>query len=118
MEYAFVGELARDQKEMVNVVSACFAGKIVDNFSYSLLDTPCHHIVSRGLCAYPRKVRKLFPKDRYLVDLGVECYVGVPLFGSSGQPLRDRVTVESLLQIVAARTAVRPAPLVRPNRGG
>lgn len=116
MEYAFVGELARDQKETVNVVSACFAGKNADNFSYSLAGTPCHHIVSRGPCTYPRRVQKLFPEDRYLVDLGVECYIGVPLPGSSGQPLgliavmdrrplRDRATVESLLQIVAARTA-------------
>jgi diguanylate cyclase (GGDEF)-like protein/PAS domain S-box-containing protein len=116
MEYAFVGELARDQKDTVNVVGACVDGKLVDNFSYSLIDTPCQHIISRGACAYPRKVQKLFPKDRYLVDIGAECYVGVPLFGSSGRPLglisvmgcrplRDRDTVESLLQIVAARTA-------------
>jgi diguanylate cyclase (GGDEF)-like protein/PAS domain S-box-containing protein len=116
MEYAFVGELARDRKDTVNIVSACFAGKILDDFSYSLIDTPCQHIISRGACAYPRKVQKLFPKDRYLADIGAECYVGIPLFGSSGQPLglisvigrqplRDRDTVESLLQVVAARTA-------------
>jgi diguanylate cyclase (GGDEF)-like protein/PAS domain S-box-containing protein len=116
MEYAFVGELARDRKDTVNIVSACFAGKILDDFSYSLIDTPCQHIISRGACAYPRKVQKLFPKDRYLVDIGAECYVGIPLFGSSGQPLglisvigrqplRDRDTVESVLQVVAARTA-------------
>ncbi len=116
MEYAFVCELARDQNDIVNVVSACVVGKLVDNFSYSILDTPCHHIISHGACAYPSKVQKLFPKDRYLVDIGAECYVGVPLFGSSGQPLglisvmgreplRNRETVESVLQIVAARTA-------------
>ncbi len=116
MDYAFVGELARDRKETVNVLSACFAGKNTDNFSYSLAGTPCQHIISHGPCTYPRKVQKLFPQDHYLVDLGVECYIGVPLFGSSGQPLglisvmgrqplRERETVELVLQIVAARTA-------------
>ncbi len=116
MEYAFVGELAHDRKDTVNIVGACFAGKILDDFSYSLIDTPCQHIISRGACAYPRKVQKLFPKDRYLVDIGAECYVGIPLFGSSGQPLglisvigrqplRNRETVESVLQVVAGRTA-------------
>jgi diguanylate cyclase (GGDEF)-like protein/PAS domain S-box-containing protein len=116
MEYAFVGELARDQKDIVNVVSACVAGKHVDNFSYSILDTPCHNIISHGPCAYPRRVQKLFPKDRYLVEIGAECYAGAPLFGSSGQPLglvsvmgreplRHREMVESVLQIVAARAA-------------
>jgi len=116
VEYAFIGELARDRKDTVNIVSACFAGETLDDFSYSLIDTPCQHIISRGACAYPRKVQKLFPKDRYLVDIGAECYVGIPLFGSSGQPLglisvigrrplRGRETVESVLQVVAARTA-------------
>jgi GAF domain-containing protein len=116
MEYAFVGELARDRKDTVNVVSACFAGKILDNFSYSLIDTPCQHIISRGAIAYPRQAQKLFPKDRYLGEVEAECYVGAPLFGSSGQPLglisvmgrrplRNREMVESVLQIVAARTA-------------
>ncbi len=116
MEFAFVGELARDREETVNIVGACFAGKTLDNFSYSLIDTPCQRIISRGACTYPRKVQKLFPKDRYLVDIGAECYVGVPLFGSSGQPLglisvigcqplRDRKKVESVMQIVAARAA-------------
>ena len=116
MDHAFVCELARDRKETMNVLSGCVAGKKTDNFSYSLAGTPCEHIISRGACTFPRKVQKLFPKDRYLVDIGAECYVGVPLFGSSGQPLglisvmgrkpvRDRATVESVLQIVAARTA-------------
>ncbi|MHB1140389.1 MAG: EAL domain-containing protein [Sulfuricaulis sp.] len=116
VEYAYVGELAQDRKDTVNIVGACFAGKILDDFSYSLIDTPCQHIISRGACAYPRKVQKLFPKDRYLADIGAECYVGIPLFGSSGQalglisvigrrPLRDRETVESVLQVVAGRTA-------------
>ncbi|BAV32567.1 diguanylate cyclase [Sulfuricaulis limicola] len=115
MEYAFVGELASDRKETVNVVSACLDGKTQDSFSYSLIDTPCQQIISRGASAYPRKVQKLFPRDRYLVDIGAECYVGVPLFGSSGQPLgmisvigrhplRNREMVESVLQVVAART--------------
>jgi diguanylate cyclase (GGDEF)-like protein/PAS domain S-box-containing protein len=111
-----VGELARGREETVNVVSACFDGKNADNFNYDLAGTPCEHIISRGPCAYPSKVQKLFPQDHYLVDMGVECYIGVPLFGSSGQPLglisvmgrqplRDRETAESVLQIVAARTA-------------
>lgn len=116
MEYAFIGELARDRKDVVNIVSASFAGKTLDNFSYSLIDTPCEQVIRRGTGVYPRQVQKLFVKDRYLAEIGAECYVGVGLFGSSGQPLglisligsrplRDRRTVESLLQVIAARTA-------------
>ncbi|MEW6330654.1 MAG: PAS domain S-box protein [Pseudomonadota bacterium] len=116
IEYAFIGELARDRKKTMNIVSACREGVTQDNFSYSLIDTPCQHIIDRGASTYPRQVQKLFPKDRYLAEIGAECYVGLPLFGSSGKPLglisvigrrplRDQETVESVLQVVASRTA-------------
>ena len=116
MDFAFVGELARDRKETVNVLGACMAGKNIDSFSYGLPGTPCEHIISRGACAYPREVQKLFPQDHYLVELGAQCYIGAPLFGSSGQPLglisvlgrkplQNRETVESVLQFISARAA-------------
>ncbi len=117
MDYAFVGEVVReDGDETVHVVSASFGGRIADRPSCAIIDTPCREVVKQNVCVYARGVRKLFPKSRELAELEAECYVGVPLFGSSGQllgvlavldrkPLRNRETVELLLQIFAPRAA-------------
>ena len=117
MDYAFVGEVVRDKgTDVINVLSATFAGRIADNPSCPILNTPCREVVKRNLCVYPQGVRKLFPKSRELADLEAECYAGVPLFGSAGQllgvlavmdrkPLRHRTMVELLLQIFAVRAA-------------
>src|SRR5512142_1826261 len=84
MDYAFIGEFARDNREVVNVISAHFAGRTIDSFGFQTLSTPCHEVAHGKPCVYPRGVRKSFPDDRSLVDLQVECYAGIPLFGSYG----------------------------------
>ncbi len=115
MDYAFVGELTSG-KEVLNVLGAHLAGRHADGFSYPVAGTPCHAVANGKLCVHPRRVRKLFPDDRSLAELQAECFAGVPLFGSIGQPLgllavmdrkplRNRETLESLLQILAARAA-------------
>ncbi|MHC4062360.1 MAG: PAS domain S-box protein [Planctomycetota bacterium] len=43
--------------------------------------------MGQRLCLYPEGVQEKFPEDHLLVDLGVESYLGAPLFGSSGEAL-------------------------------
>ncbi|MDO8705056.1 MAG: EAL domain-containing protein [Sulfuricaulis sp.] len=117
MDYAFVGKLSHHQQEAISVLGACFIGRMVDNFGFHPLTTPCHNVVKGELCIYPRGVQKLFPQDPSLARLQVECFAGVPLYGSTGQllgllavmdrkPLRHRETVELSLQLLAPRAAV------------
>jgi PAS domain S-box-containing protein len=62
-------------------------GNIRENFEYNLAGSPCETVVGRAPCFYPRNVQQLFPDDRSLVKMGVQSYLGVPLFGAAGQPL-------------------------------
>ena len=116
MDYAFVGKLSQHQHEVISVLGACFIGRMVENFGFHSLTTPCHHVVQGELCIYPRGVQKLFPEDPSLARLQVECFAGVPLYGSTGRllgllavmdrkPLRHRETVELSLQLLAPRAA-------------
>ena len=116
VDYALVGELAHDNKEVVNVISAHYTGRFIDNFSYLLHNSPCKHVINQDICIFPCGVQKLFPQDTDLTALEAECYAGVPLFGSAGQPLgllavmdrkplRNTEEVELVLQILAARAA-------------
>lgn len=87
-----------------------------DNFEYSLADTPCANVLSNTICAYPNGVTNLFPLDQMLVDMGAECYVGVPLRATSGEvlgllavvhdkPLEQISTVTELVEVFAGRAA-------------
>jgi diguanylate cyclase (GGDEF)-like protein/PAS domain S-box-containing protein len=114
-DFTIVDELMPDGRS-VRTLSVCAEGKIVDNFEYDLKHTPCMDVLGKKPCTYPRGVAELFPKDGMLKDMGIEGYIGVPLFGSHGQalgliaalfrtPIEFADYTESIVQIFAARTA-------------
>ncbi len=113
-DYAFIGLLDEDQADYVNTVSVCAHGKIVDNISYSLSGTPCAGVVGHKTCMHSEGVQAEFPQDRLLVEMGVDSYIGTPLFNSHGHPMGLVVVLHSapmqhikqhakVLEIFAAR---------------
>lgn len=116
VDYAFVAKLIGKCNDRVRTVAVCIRGEISENFEYDLADTPCRNVIQTSPCYYPNNVQQLFPKDKMLIDMGVESYVGVPLFGSNGHvmglivilhtnPLLNIHIVKSVFQIFAARAA-------------
>jgi transcriptional regulator with PAS, ATPase and Fis domain len=88
----------------------------VPGFEYELSGTPCAGVVESNPCCYQEGIRKLFPADVQLVEMGAEGYVGAPLVGADGrclglicaitrQPLANPRLAESVLQIFAMAAA-------------
>jgi PAS domain S-box-containing protein len=95
MEHTFVGELTEDGLS-IRTLAVCAHGKIVANFEYPLAGTPCDNVVGKNLCAYVNGVRKLFPDNHILAEMGTESYIGMPLFNSAGhKPLGIIVAMDS-----------------------
>jgi len=115
LDYAFVGEMEPDGKG-VRTVAVYENGKIGENFRYDLEGTPCAFVVGQRPCVHTEGVAARFPEDHLLKEMGVECYVGSPLFDSEGtplgliavlgrRPLANPAIASSVLQIFAARAA-------------
>jgi PAS domain S-box-containing protein len=80
VKYAFIGEILGDNLENIETLAVWANGELAENFEYSLRGTPCENVMERKLCYYPKKVQEIFPSDQLLVEMGVESYLGVPLF--------------------------------------
>ncbi len=115
LDYAFVGELA-ESEEKVTVIGGMAHGQSMEPFEYALADTPCENVIGDSVCTYPSEVQELFPKDHLLVEMGIEGYIGSPLFDSSGealgiivllhgQPISNPEVAASYLSIFGERTA-------------
>ncbi|VAW73408.1 Two-component system sensor histidine kinase/response regulator hybrid [hydrothermal vent metagenome] len=115
-DYAFVGKLNEQKSLHINTLAVCAHDKIVDNIEYSLKDTPCANVIGNQTCAHPDSVQQLYPRDQLLIDMGIEGYIGTPLFDSQGKSLGLLVVLHStailkiaqvseLLEIFAARTS-------------
>jgi len=115
MDYVCIDKLEGDMLT-AQTVAVFFDGKFEDNVSYTLHDTPCGEVVGKTVCCFPSGVRHLFAQDVVLQDMMAESYVGVTLWGHSGQPigliavigrqpLENPKLAESILRLVAVRAA-------------
>ena len=85
-KYAFVG--VYDEKEKrVNALSFFAGGDYVSGFEYEIEKTPCEEVIGKGLCIHPKNIQHLFPKDIDIKELGVEGYIGFPLFDLEYRPV-------------------------------
>ncbi|MEO8102863.1 MAG: EAL domain-containing protein [Betaproteobacteria bacterium] len=121
---AFVGELAEDDPTRIRTIAVQQRGGAGDSFAYSLDGSPCEQILGYGVCAYPSDVAKLFPRDKALMEKGIQGYVGAPLVDSTGcamgliavlfkRPIEESELAVQLLRIFATRAS---AELERRNQ--
>jgi PAS domain S-box-containing protein len=91
-------------------------GKFRDDLCYALQDPPCGLVAGKDVCSFPADVCRSFPENEVLKELRAESYVGITLWGSSGQPigliavigcrpLTNQAQTEAVLRLVAVRAA-------------
>ena len=117
VRYAFVAECTDDRKTRVRTLQFWSGEHFGDDFEYDVHGTPCEKVLDGTVCYHSRNVQALFPKDRDLVELKAESYLGIPLMGSSDQVIGHLVVLDDkpmaeelgeramLLKIFAARAA-------------
>ena len=116
VRYAFVAECADLTATRVRTLAFWTGEDLGENFEYSLAGTPCEKVVGGEMCYHPEGVQALFPKDKDLVEIGAQSYLGVPLFDSSGKALGHLAVLDdkpmsaelrferkAILEILAAR---------------
>lgn len=114
--YVFAGMMVDGGVAKVSTIAVYANGKIADNIEYELAGTPCENAMSEDMCCYPDSVQQKFPKDTMLVDMGVESYIGTPLYDTSGntmgvlvvmdnKPFESLSITESMLRIFAVRAS-------------
>jgi PAS domain S-box-containing protein len=116
VDYTYLAELTGDAQEEVQTVAVCVHGEMSENFAFHLSETPGANVVRGEQWCFASGVRQQFPNDRLLLEWGVESYIGVPLFHSSGrpvglvvamdsEPLLNTQFAESILGVFAVRAA-------------
>lgn len=87
-DYTFIGKLVKPHESRVKTISLFNKNNgFLDNFEYDLDGTPCTDVMGNKVCIYPEDVRRLFPDDELLEQMGIEGYIGVPLYDSKVKPI-------------------------------
>jgi two-component system, NtrC family, sensor kinase len=91
-DYTFITHINHQSYSAQTLVMVA-KGKIVDNFEYSLTNTPCAEVAKNTLCYHPQDVCKLFPKDQLLIDMKIEAFIGIPLLDKTGKVMGQIATM-------------------------
>ncbi len=86
-DFTFVGEFREEPSQAIHTVAVAAAGTLIDDFDYPLAGSPCENVIGKEACSYPCNVAAQFPDDPLLAEMGIEAYLGVPLFDSGHEPI-------------------------------
>jgi predicted ATPase/transcriptional regulator with GAF, ATPase, and Fis domain len=114
VRYAFVTQC--EDGSRARMLAFWKGDESVEGIEYDTGPTPCRTVLEGQPGFYPEQVQKLFPLDQDLVDLDAQSYLGIPMFGASGQiighlavldvrPMTESPRRLSVLRIFAARAA-------------
>lgn len=88
VRYAIVTKLVDAEQGKFRTLAFWQGEDWSDDIEYNLAGTPCESVITEGrICYYPDKVQERFPQDRYLIDLDIASYSGIPLVDSAGKVL-------------------------------
>jgi PAS domain S-box-containing protein len=86
VSYAVVADFA-EVPSRVRTLAFWARDRIVSNFEYDIVDTPCAELVRGGMVHYPTGVARKFPRAAPLTRLGIDSYLAVPFLDASGKIL-------------------------------
>ncbi|HSZ59063.1 MAG TPA: sigma 54-interacting transcriptional regulator [Tepidisphaeraceae bacterium] len=99
--YAFVAEFIPPMR--ARTLGYWKPAGISQDVEWDLRGTPCEDVVKGNLCHHTSGVWHDFPRDRPLVDLAIESYLGVPLVAADGQHLGHLAVFDTLPMPLAPR---------------
>ncbi len=117
VDYAAISHPHPGNPLQMRTVAVARRGEILPNIDYELAGAPCERVVRGGYCYFPAKVRELFPHDLLLTQIGVDSYMGMPLFSTGGRflglvtlmhggAIEQPTRAEALLRVLAAHAGV------------
>lgn len=87
IRFAFLAELHPSLKNRVCLLALWDGSGYRKQFEYDLEHTPSKQVFTNGLSYYPADLQKIFPKDAWLKENGIESYLAVPVYGPTGKPI-------------------------------
>ena len=85
VRYALIAVLEGDGEAYLRTLAVWSDGDRVEDYTFPLAGTPCERVCAGGTFFCPRGAAALFPADPRLAALGIESYLGKPLFALGGE---------------------------------
>ena len=94
-----------------------------ENFKFKMTNSPFSNLMNGYITYYPNNLKELFPGCQLIDDLGIESFLGAPVFDRDGmvkgmlvimddKPMQEKLNSRNILSIFAARTGAEMERLI------
>jgi PAS domain S-box-containing protein len=86
-KYCYIAKVSdsdKHQAETIKFWSNNLEGK---NFVFNYNVTPCANVLKGYITFYPRNLQEMFPEDQLMATMGIESFVGAPIYNNSENPM-------------------------------
>lgn len=115
-EHFMIGSLVKGSYQATTIAFAT-QGKLIENFSFCLKDTPCEKLLQNQPCIITSEVQEIYPDNECLKTMDIDSYLGLPLTTSSGdvigimvgmssKPIDNLVDTVEGLQLIVTRASL------------
>ena len=115
LDYIAISRL-NTTKTSAQTIAFAYQNKIIENVIYDLKNTPCEHVSRNASICVTNDVINKYPDDKDFQELGMEGYIGSPLYDSSGEvfglivamsetKIENPDTVETLFKLFSGRVS-------------
>lgn len=88
LEYIMIGQVDPDNSRQLKSLVMRRRYENQEEVSFPISDSPCVQVLSSGsMMVFGNHVSVQFPRDHFLKDLGIQSFIGTPIFNSEGDTL-------------------------------
>jgi PAS domain S-box-containing protein len=123
-KYVMIAELKEGEVNTAESVEFFAGDAPAENIEFRMTNGPFSNLMNGYITYYPNKLRELFPGYKLIEDLGIESFLGAPVFDRDGmvngmlvimdeKPMHERLNSRNILSIFAARTGAEMERIIR-----
>ncbi|MEM9817644.1 MAG: PAS domain S-box protein [Cyanobacteria bacterium P01_D01_bin.6] len=95
LEITYVFVAAKVGEYKMDVLAFWGDGALQSTNSYDPRPMPCQEILDKGWLYCEHSIQDRFPKDKFLVELNVQSYLGVAIYSAQGEAIGDLCIFDS-----------------------
>jgi len=85
-KYSYIARILDNEKYKAETIKFWSGNAIGNNFIFDYNGTPCANVMKGYITFYPQNLQEMFPEDQLIAGMGIESFIGAPIYNSKEKP--------------------------------
>ena len=86
-KYSYIARLSDGGNRQAETIKFWSDNKEGKNFVFNYDVTPCVNVLNGYITFYPQHLQEMFPGDQLITSMGIESYIGAPIYNNNEKPM-------------------------------